>query len=219
MTDTGNLIGKAKLLSPNYMKPRLLIYATSLLLSTLSLRGQPLVEISPAYGYRWGGGVKTTDGQDLNFQDGRAYGLSLDYSPNRDSDLKFELLWSRQDSGINLDNAHGLNHLGLTVDEFQIGGVLETTYGRLHPYITGLLGASLFGPQGNDSEVRFSLSIGGGVKFFLLRNLAFRADLRGFCTVVESDSAFIYAGGVTIAHFSGSTLWQGEITGGLTVAF
>jgi hypothetical protein len=201
------------------MKPRLLLLAISVLLSTVGGRGQPLFEISPAYGYRWGGSFKTAGDQNLDLQDGRAYGLSLDYSPNRDADLKFELLWSRQDSSFNLNGAQGSNRVGMTVDEFQIGGVLETTYGRLHPYITGLLGASLFGPQGSDSEVRFSLSIGGGVKFFLLRNLALRGDLRGFCTVVESDGAFISSGGVTLVRFSGSTLWQGEITGGLTLAF
>ena len=113
----------------------------------------------------------------------------------------------------------GFNRLGVTVDEFQIGGVLETTYGRLQPYITGLLGATLFGPDDNDSEVRFSISIGGGVKFFLFRNLALRADIRGYCSVVESDSAFISHGGVTLVHFSGSTMWQGEVSGGITLAF
>ncbi len=201
------------------MKLRFSFLLTSLVLCTLSAQSQPLFEISPFYGYRWGGRFETAGGQDLDIQGGRSYGLSLDYSPDRESDLKFELLWSRQDSGLDLQGAGGVNHIGLTVDEFQVGGVLETTYGRWHPYITGLLGASLFGPEGNDSEARFSLSIGGGVKFFVLRNLALRADVRGYCTVVESDSAFISSGGVTVVRFTGSSLWQGEVSGGLTLTF
>jgi uncharacterized membrane protein len=174
-------------------------------------------EISPFYGYRWGGDFQTAGGQKLGLEGGKAYGLSIDYSPN--ADLKYELLWSRQESGVDLQDVGGSNQLGVTVDEFQIGGVLETTYGRLHPYITGLLGATLFSPEGSDSEVRFSISIGGGVKFFLFKNLALRADIRGYCSVVDSDSAFISHGGVTLVHFSGSTMWQGEVSGGMTLAF
>ena len=193
--------------------------ATAILSAASSLHAQPQFEVSPFYGYRWGGAIETVNGQQLHFEDGRAYGLTLNYMPKKDSDLKFELLWSRQDSGINFQSLGGMNHLGMTVDNFQIGGVLETTYGRLHPYITGLVGATLFGPENTDSEVRFSISIGGGVKYYLFRNLALRADLRGYCTVVESDSAFISSGGVTVAHFSGTTLWQGEVSGGITLSF
>ena len=204
------------------MKLRIIVYAISLVISTLHAQDEQAptrFEISPFYGYRWGGGLETTTGQELGFQDGRAYGLALDYSPLHSQDVKLELLWSRQESGVDLHGFDGLHHIGMTVDEFQIGGVLETGRDRLRAYITGLLGATLFGPDDADSEVRFSLSIGGGVKFFLLRNLALRADLRGYCTVVDSESAFISVGGVTVAHFSGSSLWQGEVTGGVTLAF
>ncbi len=201
------------------MRYKVLLAAGGVLLTTVGAGGQSLLEVSPFYGYRFGGGIESVYGQDLAFQDGRAYGLSLDYSPNRDAGLKFELLWSRQDSGMNLNATGGEKHIGLTIDEFQVGGVMETEYGRLRPYVTGLVGATLFGPEGADSDVRFSISIGGGVKYFLFKNLALRADVRGYCTVVESDSAFISSGGVTVAHFSGTTLWQGEVSGGLTLAF
>ena len=201
------------------MKVKLFLLAGWLLLPSLGLQAQGMFEISPFYGYRWGGDIETTGGQKLDLEGGRAYGLSLDYSPRAAPDVKLELLWSRQDSSVDFQGLGGSNQLRVTVDEFQIGGVLETAYGRLHPYITGLLGASLFGPNGGDSEVRFSFSIGGGVKFFLFRNLALRADVRGYCTIVESESAFISAAGVTVARFSGSSLWQGEVSGGITLAF
>jgi opacity protein-like surface antigen len=199
------------------MNLRIAAFGGWLLVSCVGAQAQGTFEISPFYGYRWGGGVETAAGEGLHLQSARAYGLSLDYTAS--PDLKFELLWSRQESGVDLHDIEGLNHLGVTVDEFQFGGVLETGYGRLRPYITGLLGATLFGPEDSDSEVRFSISIGGGVKYFLFRNLALRADIRGFCTVVESESAFISSGGVTLVHFSGSTMWQGEVSGGITLAF
>jgi hypothetical protein len=201
------------------MKPRSLLFVGSLLLFTLTARAQGRFDISPFYGYRWGGGIETTSGQEISFQDGRAYGLALDYSPLQSTDFKLELLWSRQDSSIDLHGFRGENSLRMTVDEFQIGALVEKPSGKFHPYLSALVGASLFGPEGTDSEARFSLSIAGGVKFFLLKNLALRADLRGYCTVVDSDSAFISVGGVTVAHFHGSTLWQGEISGGVTLSF
>ena len=175
--------------------------------------------ISPFYGYRWGGGLETVSGQEISFQDARAYGLALDYTPLHSPDFKLELMWSRQDSSLDFHGFGGENRVRMTVDEFLIGALVERPYGRFHPYLDALVGASLFGPEGMDSETRFSLSIGGGLKFFLLKNLALRADLRGYCTVVDSESAFISVGGVTVAHFHGSTLWQGEISGGVTLSF
>jgi len=201
------------------MELKMIVIEGWLLVLSLAAQAQGMFEISPFYGYRWGGDIKNASGEELGLQAHRAYGLSLDYSPDAAADVKLELLWSRQESGVEFQELSGFNHLRITVDEFQIGGFLETVYGRLHPYITGLMGASLFGPEGADSEVRFSFSIGGGVKFFLFRNLALRADVRGYCTIVESDSAFISAGGVTVARFSGSTMWQGEVSGGITLAF
>jgi hypothetical protein len=199
------------------MKLKVAAFAANLLVLSLGAQAQGMFEISPFYGYRWGGDFETADGQKLGLQAGKAYGLSFDYTPS--PDLKLELLWSRQESSVDLHDVGAMNRLGVTVDEFQIGGVLETTYGRLHPYITGLLGATLYGPDDSDSEVRFSISLGGGAKFFLFKNLALRADIRGYCTVVQSDSAFISSGGVTLVRFSGSTMWQGEVSGGITLAF
>ena len=201
----------------NLMKLKAVACAGGLLVFAIAGHAQGTFEISPFYGYRWGGDFETAGGEKLGLQAGKAYGLSFDYTAS--PDLKFELLWSRQESSVDLHDVGGFNTLGVTVDEFQIGGVLETTYGRLHPYITGLLGATLYGPDDSDSEVRFSISLGGGVKFFLFKNLALRADIRGYCTVVESDSAFISSGGVTLVRFSGSTMWQGEVSGGITLAF
>ena len=199
------------------MKLMIVTFGGWLFVCSVGAQAQGAFEISPFYGYRWGGDFETAGGQKLGLQAGKAYGLSFDYTPS--ADLKFELLWSRQESSVDLQDVGGMHQLGVTVDEFQIGGVLETTYGRLQPYITGLLGATLYGPEDTDSEVRFSISIGGGVKFFLFKNLALRADIRGYCTVVESDSAFISSGGVTLVRFSGSTMWQGEVSGGITLAF
>ena len=185
--------------------------------SVLGLQAQQF-ELSPFYGYRFGGSFETSSGHDTDLQAGPAYGLSFDFAP-RDSDIKLELFWSRQDSRLDLEAPGGLNHVDMSVDQFQIGGIYELGRGRLRETVTTLVGATVFSPDYGDAEARFSFGFGLGVKYFLLKNLALRADLRGYYTVVESDSAFISSGGYTVVYFSGSGIWQGEVSGGITLSF
>jgi hypothetical protein len=199
------------------VKTKHLGIAGCLFISMLGLKAQ-VFEISPFYGYRFGGSFETSSGQDTDLEAGRSYGLSLDYAPH-DADMTLELFWSRQESGLDLDGSGGLNHLDMTIDEFMLGGVYEEGRGRLRGTVTALAGATLFSPDAGDAEARFTLSFGVGVKYFLLKNLALRADLRGYMTVVESDTAFISSGGRTVVYFSGSVVWQGEVSGGITLSF
>lgn len=187
-----------------------------LLLSCAGAHAQGLAfELSPFFGYRFGGSIDSSAGDDLDLKAGPAYGLALNLGP-RDSEMKFELSWSRQESGIELD---GLDDLDVTVDEFMFGGVYEWGQGRFREYFTGVLGASVFDTPTSDPEAYFCIGIGGGVKYYVLKNLALRLDLRGFCNIVESEGAFISSGGYTVGYFSADTLWQGEISAGLTLSF
>jgi hypothetical protein len=199
------------------MKIKLIGVAVWLLASGFGIAA-PVFEISPFYGYRFGGSAQTSNGQDTDIEAGPAYGLSLDFAP-QPSEMKFELFWSRQDSGLDLNGSSGLNHVDMSVDEFLIGGVYELGQGRLRETFSALVGASVFSPDGAEREARFSFGIGLGVKYFLLKNLALRADLRGYGTVTEADSVFISSGGTTVAYFSGSAIWQGEVSGGITLSF
>lgn len=178
-----------------------------------------IFEVSPFFGYRFGGSFENSSGHSSDLEAGRAYGLALDYAPYDTDQMKLELFWSRQDSGLELAGESGLLHVDMPVDEFMLGGVYENGRGRLRETVSVLVGATLFSPEHADQLARFGLSAGVGVKYYLFRNLALRADFRGYCTVVESDSAFISTGGVTVVYFHGSALWQGEISGGLTFSF
>ena len=189
-----------------------------LVASTTGLRAQ-VFEASPFFGYRFGGSAQTSNGQHSDLDAARSYGLALDYSGPQPSDIKLELFWSRQDSGLDLNGVNGLSHMDMSVDEFMIGGVYEHGNGRLRETVTGLVGATLFTPEFGDQDARFAFGIGLGVKYFLLKNLALRADLRAYGTVVESEGVFISSGGVTVAYFTGNIIWQGEVSGGLTLAF
>jgi opacity protein-like surface antigen len=175
--------------------------------------------ISPFYGYRFGGGIKDdTTGMNYNFADAPAYGLVLDYAPTN-SFGHFELLWSRQDSSVDFQGNYGLGKVDITIDVVQVGGELEYGSDRFRGYISVDLGATHFGSDGHGDDTKFSWGIGGGVKAFLTKNIYLRAEIRGFSTLTQGSGGFIYADGVTVAGFSGFSVWQGEVSGGIGITF
>lgn len=175
--------------------------------------------IAPLYGYRFGGAVQDNNtGTTYRFEDGPAYGLSLDYAPV-DYYGRYELLWSHQDSRLDFHGDNGLGQVDVAIDVIQLGGELEFGTEQLRTYVSADAGATHFSSAGYGDDTKFSLGIGVGEKVFLTKNIYLRADLRGFCTVVKAQGSFIFANGVTAASFSGSTLWQGQASVGVGVTF
>lgn len=175
--------------------------------------------ISPFYGYRFGGEVQDANtSEKYSFEDSSSFGVVLDYAPLNYFG-RFELLWSHQDSSVDFQGNNGLGNVDLTIDVIQVGGIVEYGSDRLRPYVSAHLGATHYSSDGYGDETKFSFGIGAGVKAFLTKNLYLRADVRGYCTVVEAEGGFIYANGITIATFTGSTLWQGEASVGIGITF
>lgn len=175
--------------------------------------------ITPFYGYSFGGDVKdSTTGTKYSFEEGPAFGLCLDYAPP-DAFGWYELLWSHQDSSINFQGNNGLGKVDLMIDVLQIGGVAEFGTERFREYVSAHLGATHYSSSDFGDDTRFSFGIGAGVKAYLTKNLYLRADVRGYCTVVEAEGSFIYFNGVTVASFSGDTIWQGQVSVGLGFTF
>lgn len=174
---------------------------------------------SPFAGYRFGGDVGAPGTvRKYSFDEAASFGLVLNYAPP-DYPGRFELLWSRQESGLNFRGDNGLGQVDLTIDVFQLGGVSEFGSNRLRSYVSAHLGFTQFSPENFGNKTRLSLGIGAGMKAFLTQNLYLRADLRGYCTAVESRGSFFSSNGNTVATFSGSTLWQGEASLGVGFRF
>ena len=175
--------------------------------------------ISPFFGYRFGGEIQDAKtGENYSLNDGPAYGLFLDYAP-KDYYGRFEVLWSHQDSSVNFNGNNGLGNVDVPIDVVQIGGQLEYGPKRLRLYISADIGATHFSSDGYGATTQFSFGIGGGAKAFLTKNFYLRADLRGFGTVTQAEGSFLFVNGVTVATFSGSTFWQGQVSAGIGVTF
>ena len=88
-------------------------------------------------------------------------------------------------------------------------------------FCTVWLGATRFVPglDGFGSETKFGAGIGLGVKTFPVKNVGLRFEARGFYTLVKGEGGAFCANGTCLFAFSGTGLWQGDVSAGLILAF
>lgn len=188
------------------------------LLSLGSVQAQRF-SVGPFYGYRFGGDVESTaTGESLKIQDNPSYGIFLDIDPG-DTGLKLELLYSRQETELDLSSVGASGDQELDVHVFQVGGLQEIYDGKFRPYVAGYLGATWFDMPNLDDDLRFSFTLAVGANYYLTDNLGLRLDLRGIGTVVDGDGGFICVNGGCVASFEGDMLWQGEVSASIFLAF
>jgi hypothetical protein len=87
-------------------------------------------------------------------------------------------------------------------------------------YLVGGLGLTYLSPglDGLKSEVRPSINLGIGFEWPLARQMALRAELRSYFTLVDSSGGFFCSGGCVVA-IRGDLLTQAEAMLGVSVAF
>jgi hypothetical protein len=91
----------------------------------------------------------------------------------------------------------------------------EFAGGRLRPFVTGVLGLTRYAADG-DSEVRFAVSAGGGVKLFPLSHIGLRLDGRVYATLIDADARFLACSPATcITALRVDVVWQAEFTAGV----
>jgi len=179
------------------------------------------IEIMPFGGWRTGGGLAgelAGTGLNLGLKSGASYGGAVDFNLHG-GNFKIEALYSRQST--ELESGSGLvpAGLGLNVEYLQAGLLQETGSEKGRFYISALLGATRFDPEGFQSETKFSLSVGGGLKLFLNRHVGVRLDARAFLTFMQADTGAFCANGTCVFAYSGTNMWQGDFTAGLILAF
>ena len=99
----------------------------------------------------------------------------------------------------------------VTVDQWLAGGLQEFGYGRVRPFLTGLLGLTRYAGEG-DNEIRFAVSAGGGVKLWPVRRLGVRLDGRVFATFVELEGT---RDRVLAGHLPGGVRFACGVAGGI----
>jgi hypothetical protein len=189
---------------------------------------EPTFEAPPFVGYRVGGqfeGERPVDSRafTVDVEDGGSFGLDLGLY--RDDASFYELLYSRQEAGLDSREA-ALAGVDVRTEYLHFGGTLLFPQDRGYtPYLSLTVGATRLSAQGGDydSETNLSASLGGGFRFPLGTNLAATLGARAYVTLVDSDTdIFCISTGENascLLKSSGSTFWQGEAQLGLTARF
>jgi opacity protein-like surface antigen len=175
------------------------------------------VQITPFASYAFGGSVRDAVLDDKrSFDAALAYGGALSFPMSEG--WRFELLYSRQPTKL----AGGLGpSFDVTIERYLAGFQEEKGEGKARWFGSVWLGATRFVPglDGFDSETKFGGGVGLGVKTFFAKNVGLRLEGRGFYTLVKGEGGAFCVNGSCLFAFSGSGLWQGDVSAGLILAF
>jgi hypothetical protein len=177
------------------------------------------VEISPFGGFQFGGKLKVESG-DLSVPLGGNYGILVDVTFA--SNGQIELIYNRQATKLEQEGSD-TPLFDMAVHNIHVGALYRFPATQVSPFVTVSGGVTRLEPSGDrDAESYGSGSFGGGIKKFITPNFGFRVQSRFWFTLVRSnDSVFCapgVAGGCLVGQSAG-LLEQGNLTGGLIVAF
>lgn len=180
------------------------------------------IEFTPFYGYSFSGDLNDADsGEEYEIGDSGSYGGILDIWLTEATQLEF--FFSRQETELESDEGlfAGQKLFDLDVDYFHIGGTYIYGTGPWQPFVVGTLGATLFDPDvsGMDSETRFSMGLGGGVRYFPTKHLGLYLGVRGFLTFVGGDTLFRSESGAVTIKVDADGFWQVLLQAGVIFAF
>ncbi len=188
---------------------------------------QGKIELTPFGGYMFGGKMRFYEG-DLKINDNANYGLIMDVEVAPDT--KIELLWSHMSTEAGFQGKYGYDFLttppfDVSVGYIQIGSVRELNYDNIRPFGAFTLGTTYFLPSGNTGEVsyqdtwKFSVTLGGGAKIWLSDRIGIRLQGRLMMPMFWGGVGFtVGTGGSGFSVGAGTTMVQGDFTGGLIIA-
>jgi hypothetical protein len=176
------------------------------------------IEITPFGGYRFGGDFfELIAGRPVDTDGAPAIGAIVDVPLGEG--LQVEGLFTHQDAHVEMESGSfgPLRRAKVTVDHFQGGALQEYQDGRIRPFATGMLGLTRYAGEG-DSEIRFSLGAGGGVKLFATENIGVRLNGQVSATFVYFDARAVGCSpGFCLVGLNTDVVWQIEFSAGLIV--
>ena len=198
---------------------RTIALVACLLASTASASAQDF-EITLFGGYRFGGDFfELLTQQPLDLDGAPTVGVAVDVPTP--SGVHFEALFTHQSADMSVPGSlfGPAVRRRISVDHWQAGGLHEFDTGRVRPFLTGTLGLTRYATTG-DSEMRFGLGAGGGVKLFPTKHVGLRLGGQLFATFVDADAhVFVCSPGICIAGFRADLVWQLEFTTGVIIRF
>lgn len=175
------------------------------------------VEIAPLGGDRLGGDLfEIAAGRPLDDDGAPAVGVVVDVPLHHGMQLEASFSHQQLDVLGPIQPLQPASTWRISVDQWQVGGLQEYGGPKVRPFATGLLGLTRYALEA-DSELRFMVSAGGGVKIFPVSHLGVRLDGRVFATFLDASASTVLCAGGCVARLHVSVAWQAEFTAGLVV--
>jgi len=183
-------------------------------------------EVVPFIGARTGGEIAnqatpydTTAPSSFSIASSAAYGGIIDV-PLYGGLRALELYFSHQPTTLQGGEFLAPPVSDLTVNVIHIGLVdtVITDDPRLSWLLVGAAGATRFEAHSN-ADTRFSIGLGGGVRWMVNPHVGLRGDLRALVTFPGGGQTVIICSGGCAAHYQGTIVVQGEATVGVVVRF
>jgi len=179
------------------------------------------VEVTPFYGYQFGGDFEDADtGQSYDLNGGPSAGAQLDIHLTEISQVEF--YFSHQETELESEGPFpASSFFDLDVDYYHIGGTLLISDKHWQPFVVGTLGATHLSPEPSSigSLTRFSVGLGGGVRYFPTEHLGLYLAGRGLFTFIDSDTHIRIESGSTTVNMQADGLWQAILQAGLIFRF
>lgn len=185
------------------------------------------VEITPFGGYMFGGKLQFYQGE-LKINDAGNYGVAMDVGVA--TDTKVEIFWSQMNTTGQFRPSYGYDYLGsdpfdVNVGYIQIGSVREMDLDNVRPFGSFTLGTTYFIPKSTagqvvyDDEWVFSVTLGGGAKIMFSDRVGIRLQGRLMLPMFWGGAGFtVGTGGAGFTVGAGTSMVQGDFTGGLIIA-
>ncbi len=205
------------------MKKVFLLLVAALLAAALPLTARASqFEITPFAGHTWGGEFQdSVTGNTAEVDETTNYGLMVDI--RQDEKSQIEIYVSRQSTRLKTGQGlfTGTPLFDLDIEYYHIGGTYTEAEGRAKPYVVGSLGATHMVPQGPglDSETKFSLSLGVGVKVMATERIGLRLEGRWFGTLFNGSGSVFCANGACALKVQGDLFSQVVANAGVVFAF
>ena len=195
----------------------------------VAMFAQADVFVAPFGGYSLGGGqfdvsqikvntAQTSGNESVKIEESSHYGLMLGVNTKDPGNIY--LLYSRQASELKSNGMFTPNTLtSLDLDYIHLGGTLYFPQGDMQPYVTASAGVTRMQPDDWSNETRFSMGIGGGVEYKVTSNVGLFADIRGYATFINSDSALFCDENECLWHITSDVMWQAQANLGLKMSF
>jgi hypothetical protein len=183
------------------------------------------IEITPTFGYQWGGSLAGYEGE-IDLDDGAQYGLILGYRVQKE--LVVEFFWSYLPTHAKFEPYYLTNVdpdlLGLSTDlgthYFQLNAVYETGRGKTKPFLGAGAGIVMFSPTDSkyETNVYAAFNLSGGVKVYLSDRIGIRLQGRLLMPLYVTGGGFyIGTGGTGVSVGAGIPILQGDLSAGLII--